>query len=1006
MATFAAATFIPQIQPYQPDLNLYSNIIQNKQTQYDSNWKSLNKIYGQYFYADLTRDDNIKKKDYLLDQINFNLKRVAGLDLSLQQNVSQATQIFKPFYEDKGLMKDMAWTKNYNMQVGTAQALQGSADEKRRGEFWDAGLRFLQYKRDEFKEASADKALAFENIAYTPYVNVQNKALELAKSFGDIQSVDWSDDGRYIVTKTNGEQLEEPLQHLFEANLGSNAQIQSVYQTQAYVNRKDYAYSNAAQFNGDKNAAEMKYLEENFNVLKEQSRIRYKNIEAANSTYDARIKDLQKQIADGTAGPDAENLLNAYLQNKDINTKVLERAKKDFETISNGESSTATTTTGFKNPYGDLESLRYKVDNGVASMLMQKDFDEAAHSLSKRGAKTDVKADPFAVLDQQQQYRLEIEQIRAEKAAEEARKKRLIEAGTHYEDENGNLVEDQSQNIISSGIEDKGNVTDEQNVKVLSQQIQDLTRSEYLDPAVTSYIQIIGKALGEGKLSEQQANSFFGGTKYTYKQFKDNYNRLKNNPGGFRDHFALYEKGEWENINKKIGKWVEQNRELDMFTLNGQKTQLYEDYVNSSTKITDYVLYQKADIEYNREVADIVAKVLKDRGFANGHLLYDKNGIKRSKEEYYALLDKEGILTSTEARIYNNRRRNNNIEGQDVDWWDWLVPPVAAVYKIRDELGDSEISNLRYENILEEADKIASSSKYIKKAPPRISVGPTEAGTGTYAFKKSTITVNPRGTSKGKLYFNEIIPILNSTDYGDFTKISSVSIGGITKTAKDKFRLDGSLANSLVQDLIRDFNSAKNPKSESKLKNFTLESHPIAANNSSLGAITIKPNREWIKDYVDAAGLTSSIKQMAKEDLDDDDLSDSEIKSWFSTKLANNGINFFIPVQDLKRSSLYRSSYESPLEAYVNYAGSYTLNNIGGDPNASYKITKNKNNTGDYSIKATYPSYDPNTKKTKMETYTATSLLQQGNLAANRDNFLAFLKQVQDANNQIKNQYK
>ena len=49
MATFTSATFIPQLQPYQPDLNLYSNLIQNKQNQYDSNWKSLNKVYGQYF---------------------------------------------------------------------------------------------------------------------------------------------------------------------------------------------------------------------------------------------------------------------------------------------------------------------------------------------------------------------------------------------------------------------------------------------------------------------------------------------------------------------------------------------------------------------------------------------------------------------------------------------------------------------------------------------------------------------------------------------------------------------------------------------------------------------------------------------------------------------------------------------------------------------------------------------------------------------------------------------
>ena len=30
--------------------------------------------------------------------------------------------------------------------------------------------------------------------------------------------------------------------------------------------------------------------------------------------------------------------------------------------MSSGESSTTTTSTGFKNPYGDIESLRYKVN--------------------------------------------------------------------------------------------------------------------------------------------------------------------------------------------------------------------------------------------------------------------------------------------------------------------------------------------------------------------------------------------------------------------------------------------------------------------------------------------------------------------------------------------------------------------------------------------------------------------------------------------------------------------
>jgi hypothetical protein len=468
MATYTAATFIPQLQPYQPDLNLYSNLLQNKQTQYDSNWQSLNKIYGQYFYADLTREDNSKKKDFLLDQINFNVGRLAGLDLSLQQNVSQATQVFKPFYEDKGLMKDMAWTKNYNSQVSTAQALQGSADEKRRAEFWDTGLRQLQYKRDEFKDMSADKAMGMENVLYTPYVNVNDKAFDLAKKYGDIKTVSKSEDGRWMITKTNGEALEEPLSRLFEANLGSDPQIEAVYQTQAYVNRKDYSYSNAAQFNGDKNAAEMKYLENNFNILRKQSEKRYKGIQQASNIYDNKIKDLENQIKNGTASPNAQVLLDNYIEGRDINNSVLERAKKDYDIMSSGESNTATTSTGFKNPYGDIESLRYKVDNGTASLLMQKDLDEAAHSFSMMHYGEEYKADPYAVLEQKQTYALQLADYKNKLAMQRDAAKAKEEDGTHYYDDDGNIVKREDLDLVITSPNDKGNVTDVVNTKELS----------------------------------------------------------------------------------------------------------------------------------------------------------------------------------------------------------------------------------------------------------------------------------------------------------------------------------------------------------------------------------------------------------------------------------------------------------------------------------------------------------------------------------------------------------
>ena len=264
MATYlqGVTDYIPQFQPFQPDLNLYANVLQTKQTQYDTSYKAINKIYGTYFYADLTRNNNIEKKDQLLKNIDFNLKRISGLDLSLDQNVAQAAQVFKPFYEDNNLMKDMAWTKTYNSQRGRAEGLKNAFDEKRREQYWDTGIKAMDYMKEEFKEASDEEALNFANVSYTPYVNTIKKAQEIAKEAGlSVEKVDFSPDGRYMIKTTNGEQLMEPLSKLFEAQLGADPAVQQIYQTQAYVNRKDYAYSNAAQFGGDKNAAEMKYLE-------------------------------------------------------------------------------------------------------------------------------------------------------------------------------------------------------------------------------------------------------------------------------------------------------------------------------------------------------------------------------------------------------------------------------------------------------------------------------------------------------------------------------------------------------------------------------------------------------------------------------------------------------------------------------------------------------------------------------------------------------------------------
>lgn len=512
MATYlqGVTSYIPQYQPYQPDLNFESNLLQVKQSQYDTNWKALNNVYGQYFYADLTRDPNIKKKEDLMKNIEFNLQRVAGLDLSLSQNVDQAMQVFKPFYEDNVLMKDMAWTKTKNAQRAYGLSLKNETDKAKRDMYFKEGVQAIDYLTEEFKNSSDDESMQFGNVAYTPFRNVFKEARELAKEAGiSMDTPSFSEDGKWMYQTKNGEQIMEPLSKLFESELGNDPGIQDVYRTLAYVKRKDYIEENAAQFNGNKEAAEMQYLKDNFNVLKQQVQESYKSTQQVSNSYDSKINDIETQIKNGTAKEGAEKYLEDLKRNKGINDKVLERFRDQNEEYFTGQGES-----GFENPYGDIKSLRMKVDNGMTWNKLSKHLNEAAQINAYRDYKVTQKENPYAVIAEK--HANEMSQIRLRNAgtlaavkarnqgeADNIDRKWRLESGTSLledvvqTDENGNPVIDPrtGQAVVKTQLVDNnlalfarpgfgegGNSTDETNVKKLQKYFEGQVRSEYSDP--------------------------------------------------------------------------------------------------------------------------------------------------------------------------------------------------------------------------------------------------------------------------------------------------------------------------------------------------------------------------------------------------------------------------------------------------------------------------------------------------------------------------------------------
>ena len=99
MATYikGADTYLPDIKPFTPDYKFLSAVLETRQDKYDTNFKATNELYNKVVYADLSREDTKERRDQYAEQIAPQIEKISGMDLSLQQNVNAARDVFAPF---------------------------------------------------------------------------------------------------------------------------------------------------------------------------------------------------------------------------------------------------------------------------------------------------------------------------------------------------------------------------------------------------------------------------------------------------------------------------------------------------------------------------------------------------------------------------------------------------------------------------------------------------------------------------------------------------------------------------------------------------------------------------------------------------------------------------------------------------------------------------------------------------------------------------------------------
>jgi hypothetical protein len=391
----------------------------------------------------------------------------------------------------------------------------------------------------------------------------------------------------------------------------------------------------------------------------------------------------------------------------------------------------------------------------------------------------------------------------------------------------------------------------------------------------------------------------------------------------------------------------------------------YKSYRDSSLKFGDYTRYLKADQQWRKETSFEVERELNRQGFKYAKHLYDDKGNLKSKKQFYNELIKSGDVSVDDLRKFKDKIKDANerrIFNNAMDQMAKVSPGVsgygtallAKVVRNLDKIGPGnwlmsaiegslDGDDLDYDKLVKAAGGVYTSGR-IKKPLPGLSQLGEMSGSGLFTPKLNSTWVNPKDKSnstKGNMWGIEAINDINKIDWGATDK-NRVTFSGITKIAWDKGgRNDAGLAilNAIKKEMMTN---------KTKMGNFIVSASPIALNSNSKAAIIIKPDAEWLKGYV---YTTKDGKATSGGIISQDQYN----------AIMQNGISYITDSNNLS-SDLYTRSYQSPLQSYVDYYGSYKYHDP-ANPDYSFEIKRSKT-TNDYMTKAQVPLYNPYTGET------------------------------------------
>jgi hypothetical protein len=968
MATYlqGVTDYIPDYQPFQPDLNFYGNLLQAKQSQYDSNWKNLNNLYSSLYGAELTHKLNIEKKDELLKQIDFNLKRVSSLDLSLEENVNQAMQVFKPFYEDKYLMRDMAYTKNFTNTVSRANSLKTSKDDKQRKQWWQTGIDGLEIRRQMFRDATLEETLGMSNVDYTPNAHAIEDYMNLASKFkvGAVQQLP-DKSGLYLVRQKNGQLILPTLQNMFLAEYSNRPDIQAKYKEEAFVERMNYAYTNKEKF-GTVLDAEKDYITSKYEYIKTYAKNRNNVAKDELETNEQQIADVEKEINNNDIRPQQFSYLDRLNEGLKVSETVHANASQLNQQVNDQKS-------GIKDGeiediLSDLEVARYKIDSGMTAIKAEKDIMSAANTYATTNYELEYKPNPVGLaflnhnnaLSRQREANLnKLDQIQKDHENKMFQKAvdQNLKSGYWSFDKDGKLVTNPQANGFNLNflMPNEGGNTEG---KFTFDDMQELSRTKMLDGAQEGgdhLMKTIQNGVNSGTFTAAQIAFFLrelslnkadratvdevlkkGGSANKpemVRLWKNMWSQYSKNNNTFIK--GLANTGQLYNLNEAVTLYAEQHagsKFTEMYSSGDAALKLnqlarVEDALSIVRSNNISNIKNKFSEDLNRIVAQVKAKdpktyanVTQDKIDQAVDLVINRYALdgKGHLEEFKKIAPEIDKQISSILGFSIGKSTNQKTESK---WYNYVFP-LTNITRIfgdgRETVKDqaSWISDV-FDNSFEEVTKMDSDKGGLSAYFPNI----VKSGTGNqYGIASETgmVKVAPGtnwdpGNQAAASMFTTILATLWSQDKSKYR----ITTEGNIKPADpdDPTGISESEALAIAAEMKLQLNSNKD------LKPFFVGASTVAMENEKLGSMKLMAPREVIEKVI------KSMSEGGKEE---------EIKAKID-KIYQNGITYIAPQDVWSSNKLYGRQFPSATEILLK-TGPYTYK----DPSGSGEYTIQK----------------------------------------------------------------